>query len=829
MSDSLTSKNRLGGPRVVRVAPLVMALAWLAAPVVPARTVSLDESNIVALTNPLLNFRHLLFIERGILGGGEYDGVHCCDQYYGHNGRPGGGLFVLRNAFTANPAKLDLLAGKTVTKGLMAGKSLSGGSFGSLDLSFDGKRIAFAWSPGGGAKWEKQNRSRIFVCDITGDHLIQLTGDVNEDDIQPCWLPGDERIVFMSTRRGGFGRCHPRPVPTYVMYSMKSDGGDLYCIDWHETNEWHPSVANDGMIVYTRWDYVDRDAVITHHPWKCWPDGRDPRSLHGNYPLPLSTIGPDSGPRGLNLRPMSEFNLRAIPGTTSKYVAVAGPHHGQAFGEVVVLDVAVPDDGMVSQLKKITSGPLHADGTGAYGTPWPLSEKLFLCNHMASLCLLDSMGNRELIYATPQTGNPNDPNSLMRPLYPTPLRPRKLADGGDYPKLPLHTYAGARASLPAHQPATIAVMNVKVADTPLPPGIDPKWMRIVQLIPKTTPNGDDPRTGYGSQSLARMPLGVVPVERDGSVYCEAPVGKTLYFQLLDERGLAVHSMRSATYVHEGERLSCVGCHEDKWENPAPPTGVPLAFRRPPSKLQPEVSEGAIPYNWARLVKPVLDAKCAGCHLKEKKGPNMSYGSLANHAFCFQGAQGNFTNPVVGGSRTTPGKFGARFAKLTPFLSEKHHAVKLTPEEYRRVTLWLDLNSNELGAYTKVDEQRRGEVVWPELDVEPCNPLGLELLSRDTTAPAAVKGVRAVLARPPAMVLTWNAATDAGSGVDSYHIYRNGARLATVCGTRYTDLAVDPNKPCAYEVAALNRAGLEGPRAAALPATAPIKTLSAASP
>ena len=55
------------------------------------------------------------------------------------------------------------------------------------------------------------------------------------------------------------------------------------------------------------------------------------------------------------------------------------------------------------------------------------------------------------------------------------------------------------------------------------------------------------------------------MEEDGSVYCEAPVGKALYFQLLDEKGMAVHSMRSATYVHPGEHLSCLGCHEDKWK------------------------------------------------------------------------------------------------------------------------------------------------------------------------------------------------------------------------------------------------------------------------
>ena len=35
------------------------------------------------------------------------------------------------------------------------------------------------------------------------------------------------------------------------------------------------------------------------------------------------------------------------------------------------------------------------------------------------------------------------------------------------------------------------------------------------------------------------------------------------------------------------------------------------------------------------------------------------------------------------------------------------------------------NGNELGAYTKVDEQRRGQIVWPEIDVDPKNPLGVE--------------------------------------------------------------------------------------------------------
>jgi hypothetical protein len=132
--------------------------------------------------------------------------------------------------------------------------------------------------------------------------------------------------------------------------------------------------------------------------------------------------------------------------------------------------------------------------------------------------------------------------------------------------LAVKTWQGQRADAPGHRRAVISVMNVYESDAvgKLPEGVEVKWMRIVQVIPQLL---TDPinvtLVSLANDSIGRMPLGVVPVEPDGSVYCEAPVGKTIYFQLLDEKGMAVHSMRSATYVHPGEHLSCVGCHEDK--------------------------------------------------------------------------------------------------------------------------------------------------------------------------------------------------------------------------------------------------------------------------
>jgi len=59
-----------------------------------------------------------------------------------------------------------------------------------------------------------------------------------------------------------------------------------------------------------------------------------------------------------------------------------------------------------------------------------------------------------------------------------------------------------------------------------------------------------------------------------------------------------------------------------------------------------------------------------------------------------------------------------------YLDKSHYGVALSPDEFRRITLWLDCNGNQLGTYTRVAEQMRGELVWPEIDVTPSDPLGM---------------------------------------------------------------------------------------------------------
>jgi hypothetical protein len=212
------------------------------------------------------------------------------------------------------------------------------------------------------------------------------------------------------------------------------------------------------------------------------------------------------------------------------------------------------------------------------------------------------------------------------------------------------------------------------------------------------------------------------------------VGKALYFQLLDEKGMAVHSMRSATYVHPGEQMTCFGCHEDKWQSGGT-YGQSAALQRPPSKLVPEVDGGAMPFNFYQLVKiPVFDKKCVECHKKNPKAPDMSYKSLARNdlAFSYPGEHKALSMLGVGGSRTTPGRFGARASGIMQSLTTRpqHKDLLLTADDWRRITLWLDLNSNEIGWIgndrSQIAAQKAGTALWPPVDVDPAAPTGVEM-------------------------------------------------------------------------------------------------------
>ncbi len=652
----------------------------------------------IAFKNPLINFDDILFLTHQRA---KYN--HMCDQYFGFRARPGGTLYRLQNAFSDQPEAIDMMADSAVENGRLKEQKLQGGAFISLDLDYDADRVAFAYSEcGDGGSWSESTSYHVFSMNTDGTDLRMLTdGTWNEFD--PCFKP-DGRIAFISERRGGYGRCHGRPVPTYTVHDMADDGSDIQTISYHETNEWHPSVDNNGMLVYTRWDYVDRDSDVAHHIWISYPDGRDPRSYHGNYPI------------NRRARPWMEMSIRAIPGS-HRYISTAAPHHGQAYGSLIMIDQNIPDDNFMSQVKRITPDipfPESEWGAEAYGTPWPLNENFYLAVYDSDeahygIWLVDAFGNRVEIFTHPD----------MPALDPIPFRKHPAPPA--IPPMRIPSIVEASKDKPMGE---VLVLDIYNSDFEWPENTQIDAIRVVQIFPKSTASQNNPRVGTGLQSLTRGVLGTAPVQPDGSVFFRVPVGVPVYFQALDKKGRAVQSMKSDTYLHEGERLTCLGCHEPKRHtDPKLSNMAVMALKDGPVDLKPEFEE-AYPLSFPRLVQGVLDKKCVDCHAKEDKAPDLStkevkygwseaYAALAPFAWAKNGGNGSLKK-LNGTSYSVPGQVGANASKLFEMLKKGHHDVKLTDAEMRRITLWLDTNSNFYGAYRDTDEQRKGARIMPEL-------------------------------------------------------------------------------------------------------------------
>ena len=695
----------------------------------------------IAFSNPLLNFKELLFIKRDLAQVMQ----HCCDQYYGQQQHSGGGLFVLSDPFGEAPAMRDVLAGSKLDFGTRKDMGKDGGSILSPALSYDGKMIAFAYVEGKGNRahimhldhannghWDKGFCYHMFTVGSDGSNLKQIT-DGTFNDFSPCFTPAG-RLAFISERRGGYLRCGRR-CPNFTMFDMAVDGSDIRCLSFHETNEWSPSITHDGMLLWTRWDYVDRHGCTAHHPWITTPDGRNPRPIHGNYSFRYQ-------------RADMEMDTRVIP-SSHCYVATGAPHHGQAFGSLVVIDPRVADDDAMAPVKRLTPDvgfPETQGGTQSYGTAWPLSDTYYLTAYQPAeagvggkkltfgIYLVDKFGNKELVYRDPQIACVS-PMPLRAEKRPPIIPEQRIAAVPAAQRKPADWQAEARGQ------GTITIADVYKSYLPWPEdGKKITALRIWQIYPASLGTADlshrtgiQIKEGFDSVNLVRTVIGTVPVEADGSAYFKVPTGYEIFFQALDENGAAVQSMRSTTALVPGEQLSCQGCHEPKGIAPERlPVATQLAMKRPASIPKPG-PEGTLPFSYPKLVQPVLDKNCVSCHAEKikqaKKGDKVpprldsevkgtyyiSYLNLAEpYGFVSYGAGHDFKSPKF--YRTFPGQFGARASKLYTMLKQGHKDVKLTPEEMERIIIWLDSVCQFYGVYEKEggEKQLRGEPAEPTL-------------------------------------------------------------------------------------------------------------------
>ncbi len=212
---------------------------------------------------------------------------------------------------------------------------------------------------------------------------------------------------------------------------------------------------------------------------------------------------------------------------------------------------------------------------------------------------------------------------------------------------------------------------------------------------KTQPDMNQPLIGVTTEDPGKCVLGSVPVEADGSAHFRVPSGVAVFFQALDDRGRAVQTMRSLTYVQPGQTLSCIGCHESRTRTP-PSRELSMASRRAPSKLTPSPS-GSWPLRFDELVQPVLDKHCTACHRAD--GPDPGAAKLALTAEKAWENMVNYGKPSLSDTvkrphdegRSIPHAGPSHTSALLMLLEKKdgHYKVQLSGDNYERLVTWMD--------------------------------------------------------------------------------------------------------------------------------------------
>ena len=550
-------------------------------------------------------------------------------------------------------------------------------------VHYDGKTILFAHRKGGSPHYH------LHTIQADGSGLRQLT-DGPFDDVEPTWLP-DGGIMFCSTRSRRRVNCHT--TESAILYRCDADGGGLRMVSSNIEPDNTPWPLPSGQVLYTRWEYVDRNQLTFHHLWVTNPDGVRQMVFFGNM---------HPGTAMLDAKP--------IPGS-HRIVASFSPGHGRREhdGVLTVVDPRHgPDD-------RAAARPVS--WSAQYRDPWAFSEDAFMAASGTRIVLMDGSGLEQTLHQLP----PADAKAGLqchepRPLVPRPrepLIPTSVDWRGDTGRLVL---------LDVRQGRNMA--GVKAGEI--------KKLLVLEALPKpfNYTGGMEPMSYGGTFTLERI-LGTVPVEPDGSAYAEVPALRSLFFVALDENEMSVKRMQSFLTVMPGETTSCVGCHEPRSATPQTQAPDCQALRRPPSTIQPIPGVPDV-FDYPRDIQPILDKHCLECHdygkrkggviLSGDRGPifSISYYTMTARTLVVDGRNGMGNRP--------PRSIGSSASRLMKLVDGSHYGAKLSEHERRMLRLWIDsgaaypgtyaaLGTGMVGGYEIIDRRirlDRSDTQWPSV-------------------------------------------------------------------------------------------------------------------
>ncbi len=592
------------------------------------------------------------------------------------------------------------------------------------DVSYDGKRVLFAWK-----KSDREDDYHLYEMDLATREVRQLTDGLGVADYEGAYLP-DGDVIFNSTRCVQIVDCWWTEVSN--LYRCASDGRFLRRLTFDQVHDNYPAVTDDGRILYTRWEYNDRGQVYPQPLLQMNPDGTNQTEFYGVNSWFPTTI----------------LHARGVP-STQKALAIATGHHSRQTGKLILIDPAKgrQENTGVQLVAPVRDTPaVKVDAFGQHGElfqyPYPLSETEFLVTYhpVGWQWKVGSLGPRFGIYFMTIDGRRellvSDPELPCS--QPVPLRPREVHH--------------ARPSLVDYRESegTCYVQDVYAGPglAGVPRGTIKK-LRVVALDFRAAGVGSNRNGGPGGGALVSTPvaigngawdpkivLGDATVEEDGSAFFRLPARTPVYFQLLDKNGRLVQTMRSWTTIQPGENASCVGCHEHK--NSAPLADLPLkaALKAGPKKLMAFYGEPR-GFSFPEEIQPILNRHCVTCHNGEDDTPydltdrevvdslakrrwSKAYLALTHarpdDAQKNSGWRGKAEHAMVNwvSAQSTPPmqppySAGANRSKLMELLDEGHEDVELSREEMDKIAAWIDLSVPYCGDYTEANTWTAPEV------------------------------------------------------------------------------------------------------------------------
>jgi hypothetical protein len=526
-------------------------------------------------------------------------------------------------------------------------------------VSYDAKKVLFAYRKGG------THYYNLYEIDIDGKNLRRITKGA-WDDIEPAYLP-DGGIVFASARCKRYIGCWL--AQTAILFRCDSDGGNMRMLSSGSFTENTPSVLPDGRVLYTRWEYVNRDPVVFHHLWTMNPDGTNQAAFFGNM-----------HPGGVFI------DARPIAGT-DRVVFINSPGHGRNEHQgfvATVTDKNGPDD--KSSMRNVSKRRDFRD-------PCAVAADAFLAAKGNQIVLMDSSGATTVIHTAATMVHEPRPVTVL-------AKPRLVPSRVDLSKTT----------------GTMMMSDVYIGRNM--GGIDRGAIRkllVLEDLPKPANfhGGGSQPLGHGVTSTLKRVLGTVPVESDGSAHFKVPAMRSIYLAALDENDLSVKQMRSFITLQPGETLSCVGCHEQRTKTPnIAAVGKLKAMGRPADKIEPFAGIRQIP-DFPRDIQPILDRHCIKCHnSKDRKGNVIltgDRGPVFSHSYYelfFQWQiKDTAGNPANGSGRQKgndkPYTTYSSASALMKKIDTHHNKVKLSAVERNTVRLWIDASAQYPGTYAAI--------------------------------------------------------------------------------------------------------------------------------